>query len=249
MQRVIKTILICSLLFISTASLGAKGLGDKEFRVELAKQTNAHYSLIGINRGWQYYMPFVNSSYRVASYFPNYPAKDNYDRVKLFYCMGANESFLKYNFVNLNIPGVKYASGKVKKFSVDYSWIGLNEENITWTYQVAKSIQNNKKIDNKYASKKTIKLLSLEGTRIPKQLHLRRMSLDLAKDARKQYLVLKRQGKTPKYINNNIVASFVEREPDDLDSALIYRVIVETDRQARGWDYNLQDEALYKWLK
>lgn len=244
--KIIITLAITILTSINT--LQAAPLEDKKLRVTIAKETDLFYRKVGVNRGWEYYMPFVNSSYRVSKNFPGYPAIDNKDRLLKAYCMGSNESYLKYNFINVNIPGVRYASGRVKRFSLDYTWVGLNEENVKWTYSVAKDIQAKQPVANRAMTKKAREIINNDGVKIPKSLPLRKIDLRDASLALNQYKQLVAKGYTPDKINSIIKISFKENTADELDSALIYRMLVELDRSTRGWNYNLQNEELYKWL-
>ena len=113
---------LLSVLLISAFSLGATetkkaSSNTKKIDIFIAKETANYYKKEGVNRRWEEYLPFVYASERVAKMFPEFPAKDHYERVIRFYTYGAIETRLRRNQVAVNIPGVKYITGRVKGFS------------------------------------------------------------------------------------------------------------------------------------
>lgn len=222
---------------------------DKAFRIQLAKNTATYYNHLGIRRSYKHYLPFVDSAIVTAKCFPMYPVEDELDRVLSIYTMPSNESYYRYNFINVNVPGMKYSSGKVQEFGLDYTSIGLNEGNVTWTYHVAKEIQNEEPVDNKYASKRLIQ--ALRSAYIPEEFHLRKINLSTSENAREWYNYYLSKGYSPKKIYFTLTKQikFIENKPEDIRSAFIYRAIVEIDRSSRGWSNTIKDEKLYSWLK
>ena len=243
-----KLLITLGILLALSSGLEAREF-NKAFRIQLAKETATYYNKIGLKREYTHYLPFVNSAINTAKYFPMYPVEDELDRVLSIYTMPGKESYYKYNFVNVNVPGMKYSSGKVKQFGLDYTSVGLNEGNITWTYRIAKDIQNNKTLKNKYASRHLIN--KLEGAYIPKDLYLRPIDLSSAKLAKQWYRYYLSQGYTAKqiYFTMSKQIKFKENTVEEIQSAFIYRAIVEIDRDTRGWNHTLKDEKLYSWLK
>lgn len=243
-----KLFLTLGILSVVCSSLSARDF-DKAFRVQLAKDTATYYSNMGVKRSYKHYLPFVDAAVVTAKCFPMYPIEDELDRVISIYTMPSNESYYRYNYVNVNVPGMRYSSGRVKEFSLDYTSIGLNEGNITWTYEVAMSIQNQDKIENKYASKKLMKILS--QAYIPETLNLRKIDLESSKQAKQWYHYYRHKGYSSKKIYYAITKQikFTENKPEEIQSAFIYRAIVEIDRSSRGWNNTVKDEKLYSWLK
>ncbi len=243
-----KLILTIGMLAVLCSPLDAREF-SKAFRVQLAKETATYYNNMGVKRDYKHYLPFVNSAIDTAKYFPMYPVRDELDRVLSIYTMPSNESYYRYNFINVNVPGMTYSSGTVYKFSLDYTCIGINEGNVSWTYQVARAIQTKHAIKNKYASKKLIRIL--DGSKIPKDLNLRRISLIPARNANEWYKYYLAKGYSPReiYFTMTKQIKFKENTVEEIQSAFIYRAIVEIDRGSRGWKHTTKDEKLYTWLK
>lgn len=191
------------------------------------------------------------SAYRVADMFPMYPAKHNLDRMLQFFELGHFESDWEKDFAIANIPGAKYSNGKVKRFSVDFSWAGVNQMHINWTYKVAKAIQQGKPLPRKYTTKKFRKLI--KGAKIPKGVKLKKINLIHVTHARNEWKRMLKEGMSPNDIQKKLkISGYKERTQDDIDSSLIYRVIVEIDRVSRGWPYGSQqysrDREIYNLL-
>lgn len=255
-----RRLILIKALFLSivllVATLGHTEINiDKDVRTVLCKKT-ASYFHGEVNYRWTYYNKSMYAASRTARMFPMYPAKNNMDRTLQFFELGCLESFWTPNLVVANVPGIHYSIGSIKHFSVDYSRWGLNEEGIEWTYAVAKAIQDNKKIPTKignwYATPEFIKLM--KKAYIPKNLKLKQIDLNIASDAHSGYILMHRKGYSPKYIKKHLkLGKYIEEDQDDIDSALIYRVIEEVDRYTRGWKYGLslytaKKEHLYTYL-
>lgn len=250
------------MLLINSAVNGQESSSviTQELRWNLCKETALHYKQWGFKREWNEFRPFIFSAARVQKMFPMYPAKSDHDRMLIFYELGGLESFWEQNFMSVNIPGAQYSNGKVKKVSVDFTWIGLNEGTINWTYYVALAIQRGEYIPNHvpgtdwWAPKGFEE--TLKGAKIPKNLKLRKIDLKLAEEAKAVYYKYKKTIKDPnklrKVVNSNL-PPFEENTQDQIDSALIYRVIEELDRKCRNWPYgadlyNHRKRALYRHL-
>ncbi len=76
------------------------------------------------------------------------------------------------------------------------------------------------------------------------------MKIDLtpAIESRKEYKVYKTIGMDPETIRKTIQIPFNEKTQDDIDSILIYRVLVELERYSMGWNYDTWDKELYSYL-
>jgi len=188
---------------------------------------------------------YAKSSYRVSKMFPYYPDTDQKARILKFYSWGSQESVFKPNFVSVNVPGAKYATGKVKFFSVDFGWTGLNNFNIAWTYEVASCIQEKKPLP-RYLHFKLKEYL--KGVRIPKNMTLKKIDQQHYWDARGQWKYFIKKGYKKDNIAKRVIVCYKEESIDDVDSLLIYRVLVELDRAARGWREGSSDTELYERL-
>lgn len=252
-----RTLLLLFLLVIPGFSNGFTP--HRELRIELTEQLSLYYKKLGYDRDPKEFRPFMFSAIRVAKMFPMYSDEGEQDRMLRLFALGGLESFWKENFIIINVPGANYSNGRVKRVSVDFSAWGLNESNVEWTYAVAKHLQETGKIPKKvkgwYSYPEFAELL--RGAKIPKEIKLRRIDLKVAKDYKKDYYNLKprfRDQEKLRKIMTQRAPLWLENTQDDIDSALIYRVLVELDRKARGWNYG-QDQykdskhEAYRYLK
>ncbi len=177
--------------------------------------------------------------------FPTYPSTSAEDRVKKFMSWGAQESVWQPNFVAINIPGAKYSNGRVKFFSVDYDWPGINSENTEWAYQIASSVQQKRKLP-RGLHPRFVK--ALKDVRIPSNIKLKHIDPRLAAEAKKEWLRLVRSGVNVNRIASKIKVPYESTTEDDVDSMLIYRVLIEMDRHVRGWKEGSQRRDLYEHL-
>lgn len=249
-MRFLKSVILLISLLIGTMAYSATNKNDasvREFRHAIAKETARYYTAQGDKRKWNHYRSFVYSSYRVSKMFPMFPAENQYDRILKLYCYGVNESGLRKNYVAVNVPGAKYSNGKVHRFSVDYGWIGLNEINVKHTYQIARVIQAGRSIPKGLIYPQSRVLLS--SGKIPSDIKLKKIDLSDAGWARDEWVRLKKTGMNSNKIIYSIKVPFKEETQDDLDSMLVYRVIVEVERYSLGWKYDTWDTKLYEHLK
>ena len=143
------------LILILFLSLFASQLQAKEvpLKIRIAKETAAYYKSHGVKKHYKQFIPFAESSIRVAGYIPVYPAVDKQDRILKIFCKVGQESVFQYNFINVNVPYMTYSSGKVRSFSLDYGAAGINEGNVKYTYNIAREIQNDKAISKRYGNR------------------------------------------------------------------------------------------------
>jgi hypothetical protein len=194
--------------------------------------------------------PYMNASYHVAKMWRGWPASSFHERAARNIGWGGMESEFRADYVHYNIPGKPYPGLKglkVKKFSVDYGWSGLNEHNVDSAYVIARAIQNNRSLSKQEMYRlgfhpRTIKELPKYLT-IPQSLSLYRIDVSTAADAKKQYVKQVRAGVGPKKIKISIPYS--EPTQDAIDSLLLYRTIVEFDRYIRGWPYQSWNSDAY----
>lgn len=183
---------------------------------------------------------YVNSSYHVAKMWKEFPHTDFYQRVACYIGWGGAESGFETDYVHFNIPGKPYPGLKglkVKKFSVDYAWSGLNEDNVENTYAVAKALQDGRTLTTgdmyRMGLHPSLMVEIKKVLRIPKNLQLYHIDVSTAIEARKQYDVQRKAGVKPKQIRIHI--DYNEDTQDKIDSVLLYRSIEEFDRYLRGW--------------
>jgi len=223
-----------------------------EAREELSKKTVSYYKKAGWTRDEDRFHYFLQSAANVAEMFPMYPAKNKFDRMLKMYCYGGQESIYRLCFININVPGATYINGKlhVRNYSLDYDWVGLNDMNVIWTKKVAEDIQNQRPISKKYATQKLINIL--KGAYIPKTIKLKEINTKISHNIKAEWRRLDKAGYHPNNILqqlNKIPTGYMSYTQNDLDSLLIYRIIVELDRITRGWDYETYDKELYNYLK
>lgn len=234
--------ILLALLLLIIPSFSGGFTPHRDLRVELTEQLSLYYKKLGYFRDPKEFRPFMFSAIRVAKMFPMYSDEGEQDRMLRLFALGGLESFWKENFIVLNVPGANYSNGKVKRVSVDFSAWGLNETNVEWTYAVAKQLQENGKIPKRvkgWFSYPEFREL-MRGAKIPKEIKLRKIDLGIANAYKKDYYILKPKYKNQEKLRKVMVSRapvWLENTQDDIDSTLIYRVLVELDRKARGWKY------------
>lgn len=246
--------LIAVLLVLPALALGR----GREYEIEkdirlsaiywnILAQTQDYYSSRGTHRKVDTLRKFLDSAYRVARMFEDFPAQLVEDRWTRNYNYGSWESGYAPNFVNVNVPGKSYpalSGGTVSRFSVDYGWTGLNEQNVLWAYTMAKAIQDEEPVPSGWRSSLSPGTETQFGRiHIPKGLVLKTIDLSTARAARNEWVRLKRKGVDPNQMK--IWVPYRETTDDDRDSLLIYRLLVEIDRKNRAWPWKTWDTDLY----
>lgn len=220
---------------------------DRQTRIELSREIRDYYAYDGDKRPATTYRPFLWSASRAAKWFPVYPADSDIDRVLKLLTYGANETHYNLGVAEANVPGVKIKGPKrIKYFSIDVMWTGMNESNLAWTYEVARLLQAGKPIPKSIGTKAFRN--ALKGCHVPKDIKLTHIDMGPIAEARKDWIKYTRQGIAPNKIRKLIKIDITEENQDDIDSALIYRILVELDRYYRGWDINTYDKELHKNL-
>ena len=236
MKKIILSVLI-ALFSINTAFADTKN-----FYPEVLKKVSKHQ---GRN-----IRPYLNASYHVARMFRGWPSPDFYQRVTISIGYGGKESAFEPDYVHHNIPGKPYPGLKglrVKRFSVDYSWAGLNQDAVIPTYTVAKAIQLGHNISRAELHRLGLRSDLMDKLRpilkIPKNMVLYEIDTSTAIDARRQYDIQKNAGVPPKQIKISI--DYLEDTQDKIDSVLIYRLIEEFERSLRSWPWQSYDSEAY----
>lgn len=193
----------------------------------------------------------LNASYHVAKMWKEWPSADFHERISCYMGYGGAESGFEKNYIHFNIPNKPYPGLhglKVKKFSVDYSWAGLNQEAVNPTYAVAKAIQDGRSLSRRELMQLGLRpdlMMRLKPIlHIPKDLQLYKIDLSTAIEAKKQYDAQRKLGVRPKKIKIDVL--YVEDDQDKLDSVLLYRTIEEFDRSLRGWPYQTWNSDAYR---
>ena len=204
------------------------------------------------NKTEDYLRPYLDSAWRVSAQVTGFPGDDQVDNALKLLCEGARESMFDLSFVQVNVPGMKIAGPlKIRFFSLDYGWVGINHKNIKWTYAVAKHLQSGikgSKQVRQFLSGKTLEWME-NNVRIPADLKLKYVDPSESVLVKRQYNAWKlKAGKGKQPHKFKFDSDFRERTKDDLDSMLYYRVIVEADRKARGWEWGYWHEKLYMRL-
>ncbi len=195
--------------------------------------------------------PYLNASYHVAKMWKQFPHADFHQRVACYIGWGGMESGFEKDYIHYNIPHKPYPglNGlKVKKFSVDYSWAGLNEGAVIPSYTVARALQT-----GRVMSRKELRQLGMHPAlyvelkkvlKVPQDLSLFQIDLTTAPEAKRQYLEqVKRKVKPTKI---SISVPYEEDTQDKIDSVLLYRTIWEYDRYLRKWPWkSYKSEAYY----
>ncbi len=251
MKRFSKIILLLILLL---SPINLRAITNLKKVCEATSQYYSHST----HRTVDSYYPFIQAAEKVSKMFPGYPGcKDSKDLALQFYQVGMLETSLKRDMVVCNVPGMHYPNGTINTFSVDFSWIGLNENSVRMTYDVAMAIQNHypipRKIGKWSANKRFLKLI--KAVKIPKDIKLKKIDLNIAVDAKRQYNKLKLTNSNPYKIKKLIkTLKYTEETQDDLQSALIYRAIEELDRSSMHMNclmknYPKSKMGLYNYLK
>jgi hypothetical protein len=192
----------------------------------------------------------MNAAYHVAKMWTSWPATDFHERVARNIGWGGKESEFRVDYVHYNIPGKPYPGLKglkVKRFSVDYGWAGLNEENVESTYQLALAIQQHRHVSvaelRRLGFYPTIYRELKTRLKIPADLKLFHIDTSTSEDAQRQYDYQKRAHIAPKQIRISI--PYEEYSQDAIDSVLLYRTIEEFDRYLRKWPYQSWDSDAF----
>ena len=213
----------------------------------LAK-TADHYNSMGARRKLDTFKKYLDSSYRVANMFDDFPAADFVDRWTRNFAYGSVESGYMPNYVHVNIPGKSYPGipgMTVKQFSVDYGLVGVNEINVEWAYTAASCIQNGEPIPKAWRDAYGPGTIAQFRTvHIPPGLKLLRIDLNTAKQAKRAWQGLVKKGVDPNRMK--IGVRYLENTDDWRDSVLIYRLLIEMDRRNRGWRWRSWDTDLYR---
>lgn len=219
----------------------------------LVAETTQYYMDQGYTRSPKTIATFLGSSMRVASMTSGFPAADLEERTLRLFSWGSRESGYRESFYQVNIPGKSYkglpAGVVVKAMSVDFGWSGLNEGNVNWTYRAALCVQNGEpfpKWINNMLAKDTQEFIRANLV-IPQKFKLKKIDLESAKSAHRLYRSQLKKGISPEKMK--IWVDYKEKTPDELDSLLIYRWLVEVDRCKRGWKWRTWDADLYPRLK
>ncbi len=239
------------------AVLSAKPVSTKEDRIKAAvlREMSAWFKKQGETRKTEAYLrPYLEAAWRVSANVKDFPGNNRVENALKLFCQGAQESMFERNFVQTNIPGMRIAGPlKIRYFSLDYGWVGLNHGNVKWTYAAARSIQDGVKKSHslqEIVGKKTRDWMEANIT-IPKNIKLKRIDPSDVKVVKHQYEKWKKskegRGKEPKYFVAD--TDFQEKTEDDLDSMLYYRVLVEVDRKARDWPWGYWHPKLYQRLR
>ncbi len=196
--------------------------------------------------------PFLDSSHRVAEMVKGFPTYDPIENAHTYFAYGGQESVYRWSYVNINFPGQKFQNNtEVKRFSLDYGWIGLNDINISLTYIVARALQEGKPLPNwvKVSLHPDARKFLRSHVRVPKDLKLLWIRPGMGKEALNQWKWAKSKRMNNRLFKKRFSHSFREKTEDDLDSMLLYRIIIEIDRRARGWEYKTWNKGVFKTLR
>ena len=195
--------------------------------------------------------PFFSSASRVSHMVTGFPSRSRVENAHSYISWGANEVNLKRNMVCVNITGDSYESvGRVKFFSLDFGWCGMNSKNLRWTYTVADCLQNDKPFPleiRQMLSKKTLAYMR-KNIKIPKTLKLKKINTSWEASVRFEWEKSRKNGMTSDQFRKIAKIPFKEATEDDLDSILLYRIINEMDRMQRGWFYKSWSRGVYRRL-
>ncbi len=153
------------------------------------------------------------------------------------------ETGKKLGILYFNIPGLKIKryNQRIKNFTVDYGVAQINEINIVWTYEICKilrepiSLKRNKKLVSagyKYGVHRNL-ISDLLNKQIP-PIKLKKIE-PLQKEAYLDYLRIKNKNWKVILKELNEKYSYQELTINDIESSILYRILVEKDREARGW--------------
>ena len=219
-------------------------------KLKICSETEEYYHKKGIYKKTKELLPFLDSAIRVSKMYKGFPELTERDSAIKYFCWGAIESQFERNFVYVNIPGTNCPGidKSVKRFSLDFGWAGINSLNTKWVYEIAESLRDNRPPSKNVLSglhPKTFPFLK-KNFRIPNSLPLKRINgTKLKKKYQNDYawfVKTKRKGKYRPHI------PYTEETDSDLDSILIYRAIIETDRMFRGWEWRTWDKPLHQKL-
>ncbi len=154
------------------------------------------------------------------------------------------ETGRKLGVLYFNIPGlhIKRTGQIIKRFGVDHGIAQINEINIEWTYELSRvlkediSLARNKKlvlVGRKYGIHKNL-ISSLLDKQIP-PIVLKRIQ-PINDKAYKDYIRIK--GKSWKIVLKELNSRYKEQEItiNDIESNILYRILIERDRHHRGWN-------------
>lgn len=231
-----------------------------EFRNEVAywkilTATVDHYIQFGRRLRPERFKPYLDSSFRVAEYVKDWPVPDRTQRAMRYFGYGAAECGFHRDYYNVNVPGqVVRVPHKVtiKTFSIDYGWTGICHQrafsNTEWAYQVALALQTGQFTPALEKSLHPVALARLKrSVHIPPTLKLKKIDVSGFKAAEAEWKWQKSQGVSPYKMKFDI--KYRERTPDDIDSVLLYRIIIDIDRQARGWPWGQWKQSFLEELK
>lgn len=151
-------------------------------------------------------------------------------------------------YYHLNIPGVYLPPFKktIQTFTIDYSFMGINEINVNWSYEVAKALQIEnpvkkvrqlKRLKIKYNLKNQF-IISLYSKEIPPQIQLFKIETGIKPQIAFKRARMLKQGKSPLQIKNSLERQLDTKKnysSNDIESFIIYRVLIEQERCSRGW--------------
>ncbi len=259
MKLIKRLILLSFVIFLLGNSKPNKALDYLylERKIEIYTQTY-YYSNIGHLKNSKTLGSVYKASYLCAKLFTKYPASSIEDRSIKFFCFPAQEVDFRRNHTEFNIPGV-YLRGQhryINHFSVDFGISGLNQINVKWTYEVAKILQM------KQGNRRDIKLVNtfteyglnksficdLAKIQIPKSIGLKKIDISRIKEWNREYLNLREKGCTPLQIRSMLKSNYTELTQSDIDSLMIYRILVEMERMELGFKYDGYNHTLYNRL-
>lgn len=222
-----------------------------------------HTALRGVNKKWS--PPFLHFTIRalalVVFLFPAQVHATDLDRIRYsanrveswfkvpglkekIVGMGHNESRNKLGAYAVNVPGVylKRYDKTIVTLSMDYGFIGVNNQSLSWTYQVTKALQiqdRQRKIHvlnqlrrKYYLNKKFIE--SIYSVSIPQTLQVRYIDPSIEYLHRDYKEISNLPPLTVRRILN-AKYQFPEQSYNEIESIIIFRVLEELDRQYRGW--------------
>lgn len=249
-----KKLIICLVLFLT---LGLNLQAKKHDPMDKVKN-------FYLNRTHQYYLrynkssrkkeefaPYMDSAFRVAKMMPIYPARDEVDRAIKLFSFGKKETdYYQYNNVVFNVPGAYYGRLKVREFSVDFSWVQNNSENINRYYEVAKAIQDLRPIPKRLIFNRALAQDLYEYCYIPQSVYLQKPPMEIVRKSLDEYRFMKNFGYSPNEIRSILKKKYryYETTGDQLDSDLIIRTLIELERCYNDKYYGEYDKKFYIYL-
>jgi hypothetical protein len=186
-MRLIKILCVILCIFLYGSSI--------LYSNEILEKTSTYYK---DHRTASEFQEYYDASVRVGNYM-------SMDPVEIF-SWGQIETHHK-NLICFNIPEWKYINGKVKRFSVDMGFVGINSKNWVSVYKTAKIMQTDGLIPD------TLQLFKFPNV---KQWEVQY----------KKYGPDRKRFKDIKF----------DCDKDCIESMLVYRVIIERDRGKFNWD-------------